>query len=232
MTDTLSPSENRSRDLPTWLDRYTTYGLAGLAVGTALCLLALFTNQVPDPSFPWFTLPESVRLPVEQPRIEHWPVTYTVGIWLWVFCLPAMFLAGSRRGVGRGLSAAGTRHRFATVWLVGLPTVTMLWLTSYCRFFWPKLFPASWNAPSYTLVCWLYCSSYVPLWSNLAYVVAAVGVVATGLALWRTDRAPYVLVAFGVLAFPLGIPAIYAGYRRLGSGGSGPTPTERPSPGG
>jgi len=224
MTGTLSPSEHRSRELPAWLDRYATCGLAGLVVGTALCLLALVTNPVPDPSFPWFTLPESLRLPVEQPRIEHWPVTYTVGIWLWVFCLPAVFLAGYRRDVGSQLSE--------TVWLAGLPTAAMLGLTTYCRFFWPKLFPASWNAPSYTLVCWLYCSSYVPLWSNLAYAVAGFGVVATGLALWHTDRAPYALVAFGVLAFPLGVPAIYAGYRRLGSGGSGAGPTERPTAGG
>jgi len=232
MTDTLSPTGHRSRDLPVWLDRYTTYGLAGLVVGTVLCLLALFTNQTPDPSFQWFTLPASLRLPVEQPRIEHWPVTYTVGIWLWVFSLPAVFLAGYRRGVGRGRFAVDTRHRFATAWLVGLPTVAMLGLTTYCRFFWPKLFPASWNAPSYTLVCWLYCSSYVPFWSNLAYAVAGFGVVATVLTLWRTDRAPYALVAFGVLAFPLGIPAIYAGYRRLGSGGNRAAPTERPTAGG
>jgi|GEM_PF-647086 len=224
MTDTLSLSENRSRELPTWLDRYATWGLAGLVAGTALCLLALVTNPVPDPSFPWFSLPASLRLPVEQPRIEHWPVTYTVGIWLWVFCLPAVFLAGYRWDVGRRLSE--------TVWLAGLPTAAMLALTTYCRFFWPKLFPASWNAPSYTLVCWLYCSSYVPLWSNLAYAVAGFGVVATALALWRSERAPYALVAFGILAFPLGIPAIYAGYRRLGSGEGGAAPAERPATGG
>jgi len=229
MTEILSPSENRSRELPTWLDRYATWGLAGLVAGTALCLLALVTNPVPDPSFPWFSLPASLRFPVEQPRIEHWPVTYTVGIWLWVFCLPAVFLAGYRHDVGGRLSAAVGRHRSATAWLAGLPTAAMLALTTYCRFFWPKLFPASWNAPSYTLVCWLYCSSYVPLWSNLAYAVAAFGVLATALALWRSDRAPYALVAFGILAFPLGIPAIYAGYRRLDTGGSGPVPAERPT---
>lgn len=64
--------------------RYADYGVKASGLGSVLCLTALFTNSVPDPSFPWFTLPPSLRLPVTQPRIEHWPVTYTVGIWLWV----------------------------------------------------------------------------------------------------------------------------------------------------
>jgi hypothetical protein len=83
--------------LPARVAQYTTAGLYGLLLGTVLCLVDLFTNPVPDPSFPWATLPPSLRLPLQQPRIEHWPVTYTVGIWLWVFCFPALFFAGYRR---------------------------------------------------------------------------------------------------------------------------------------
>lgn len=112
--------------LPRWVDRYATRGLYGLLVGTGLSLLALVTNPVPDPSFPWATVPASLRLPVTQPRVEHWPVTYTVGIWLWVWSLPALFLAGYRR-YHDTLGAAG--------WLVGLPTASMGMLTTYCRFF-------------------------------------------------------------------------------------------------
>ncbi|MXR21477.1 5'-nucleotidase C-terminal domain-containing protein, partial [Halobacterium bonnevillei] len=38
------------------------------------------------------------------------------------------------------------RFRFgARTWLVGLPAVLMVALTTYCRFFWPKLYPPSWN---------------------------------------------------------------------------------------
>jgi len=192
--------------LPRTLVAYTRYALAGLAVGTALCLLAFLTNPVPDPSFPWATLPASLRLPVSQPRIEHWPVSYTVGIWLWVAGFPALFLAGYRR--------YGATRRDATRWLAAAPTLAMLGWTTYCRFFWPKLSPPTWNAPSYTLVCWLYCSSYVPLWSNTAYAVAALGGVATLLALWRSERAWAALVTFGVLAFPLGLPAAFEGFRR------------------
>jgi len=192
--------------LPAWLDRYTTLGLYGLLVGTGLCLVAFLTNPVPDPSFPWATLPESVRIPIEQPRIEHWPVTYTIGIWLWVFCFPALFLAGYRR--------YGHLERGAAVWLVGLPTVAMLCWTSYCRFFWPKLHPPTWNAPAYTFVCWLYCSTYDVLWSNTAYVIALFGIVTTILVIRHQDRDRYALLGFGFLALPLGVPALYEGYRR------------------
>lgn len=191
------------RGLPFWLDRYTDAALYGLVAGTILCLFALFTNPVPDPSFPWATLPASLRVPVTQPRIEHWPVSYTIGIWLWVFDAPAVFLTGYRRFQNR-----------PTAWLVALPATAMLGLTTYCRFFWPKLYPATWNAPSYTFVCWLYCSSYDPLWSNLAYGVALLGVVATVFAARKSTWSTFGLVAFGVLALPLGLPALYEAYRR------------------
>ncbi|WP_237560570.1 hypothetical protein [Halostella litorea] len=192
---------------PAWLTAYVRWALYGLALGTALCLLALFTNPVPDPSFPWATLPASLRLPVTQPRIEHWPATYTVGIWLWVAGFPALFLAGYRR--------YGADARFgSTLWLAGLPALAMLGWTTYCRFFWPKLHPPTWNAPSYTFACWLYCSSYDPLWSNLAYAIAGFGVAATAVAVRRRTAGGYALLGFGALALPLGLPALYEGYRR------------------
>jgi hypothetical protein len=191
--------------LPVRIGQYTTAGLYGLVLGTVLCLVALFTNPVPDPSFPWATLPPSLRLPLQQPRIEHWPVTYTIGIWLWVFCFPALFLAGYRR--------YGDRNRGAVVWLVGLPTVAMLGWTTYCRFFWPKLHPPTWNAPAYTFVCWLYCSTYDVIWSNAAFLIALLGAVATVLILQRTRGTKYALIGFGVLALPLGLPALYEGSR-------------------
>ena len=191
--------------LPDWLDAYVTAGLYGLVLGALLCLLALFTNPVPDPSFPALSLPASLRLPVGQPRIEHWPVTYTMGIWLWVGGLPAVFLAGYRR--------FGHRTPFgSTVWLAGLPVLSMVALATYCRLFWPKLHPATWNAPSYTFVCWLYCATYDAVWSDAAYAVGLVGVAATLLAVRR--RTSWALLGFGLLALPLGLPAAYEGYRR------------------
>ncbi|QLG50685.1 hypothetical protein [Natrinema halophilum] len=209
-THTQNQMQTSAQSLPTWLDRYTTIALYGLGVGTALCLFALFTNPIPDPSFPWATLPQSVRLPFTQPRIEHWPVTYTIGIWLWVFGVPATFFAGWRRYRTRWNTSR-------TTWLVWMPAVVMGGVTTYCRFFWPKLYPASWNAPSYTFVCWGYCSSYDPLWNNLAYVVALFGVFTGILAYKKRLRSQYWIGAFGVLALPLGLPALYEAYRRQSS---------------
>lgn len=201
---TVARSEQR---LPDWLAAYTKYGLWGLIVGTVLCLLALVTNAVPDPSFPWFSLPDAYRLPITQPRIEHWPVSYTVGIWLWIACAPALFLWGYERLVDRWPFGSAA-------WLVGLPTVAMIALTTYCRFFWPKPAPATWNAPAYTFVCWAYCSTYDPLWSNLAYLVAGIGLVAFGLVLRRSSLGVAMEAAFGVLALPLGLSALFDAYRR------------------
>ncbi|MFC6965308.1 hypothetical protein ACFQJ8_28040 [Halocatena marina] len=90
----------------------------------------------------------------------------------------------------------------------------MMVFTTYCRFFWPKLNPATWNAPSYTLVCWAYCSSYIPFWSDLAYAVALVGIRMVSLAYRDSPWTTYGLAAWGILAFPLGIPALCDAYRR------------------
>ncbi|MFB6136843.1 MAG: hypothetical protein ABEJ42_00695 [Halobacteriaceae archaeon] len=217
--------------LPGWLARYARLGLAGLAVGTVAALAALLTNPVPDPSFPWFSLPADLRVGPRQPRIEHWPASYTLGVWLWIAGFPAVFLAGYRRygaGLARWLAArtgagsaagstAGTAvtaaRRAAATWLVGVPTVAMVGWTTYCRAFWPMLHPPTWNAPAYTFVCWAYCSTYVAAFSDLAFAVAGLGATATVLA-WRRPRgdaaARAALVGFGVLALPLGLPALFA----------------------
>lgn len=193
--------------LPDWLARLTTGSVYALVAGVVLVGLSLLTNPVPDPSYPWATLPARFRVAYAQPRIEHWPVTYTVGLWLVVFSLPLVFVAAYRR------CAPGTDSR-PSVWLAAAPVTAMLAFTTYCRFFWPRPNPATWNAPSYTFVCWLYCSTYDPLWSNLAYAVALFGVAATALAFRESPRAKHALAAFGVLALPLGAPALLEAYRR------------------
>jgi hypothetical protein len=195
-----------SHPLPGWLAAYTTYALYGLGLGTLLCIFALFTNPTPDPSFPWFSLPVGYRLPLTQPLIEHWPVSYTIGIWLWITGFPALFIRGYQRFAPRNV-------RPTTILLAG-PTVAMIAWTTYCRFFWPKLDPATWNAPAYTFVCWAYCSSYVPLWSTTAYVIAGIGLLAFVFAILHSRFVTVLEVAFGILALPLGLPALFDAYRR------------------
>jgi hypothetical protein len=90
----------------------------------------------------------------------------------------------------------------------------MFALTTYCRFFWPKPDPATWNAPAYTLVCWGYCSTYDPLWSNLAYAIAGIGIAAFALSVRRSALAVAIEGIFGVLAFPIGLPVLFDAYSR------------------
>nr|WP_323192518.1 hypothetical protein [Halostella sp. PRR32] len=71
------------------------------------------------------------------------------------------------------------------------------------------------NAPAYTFVCWLYCSTYDVLWSNTAYVIALFGIVTTILVVRHQDKDRYAFLGFGFLALPLGLPALYEGYRRM-----------------
>lgn len=172
--------------------------------------VSFLTNPIPDPSFPWATLPASLRLPYVQPRIEHLQVTYTIGLWLIVFATPLVILAGYRRLGSRSPLRPGA-------WFATLPVVLMLGLTTYCRFLWPKLQPPTWNAPSYTIVCWAYCSTYDPLWSNLAFGVGLVGLAAVALVYRDSAYANHALATFGILAFPLGVPSIVGAYVRHGS---------------
>jgi hypothetical protein len=199
--------ESRYQPLPSSIAQMTAIGVYALVAGVLLMGLSFLTNPVPDPSFPWATLPEPLRVAYTQPRIEHWPVTYTVGLWLVVFTLPLGLLHAYHRYGSRFLFRPST-------WLAALPVTVMLAFTTYCRFFWPKLQPPTWNAPSYTLVCWGYCSTYDPIWSNLAYAVAIFGAGGTYLAYRESSYAKHALATFGILAFPLGLPAVYDAYRR------------------
>lgn len=200
--------ETRSQQpLPPLLSRLTGVGVFALVAGVVLMVASFLTNPVPDPSFPTATLPASLRIAYTQPLIEHWPVTYTIGLWLVVFSLPLGLLYAYQRYEPRLSLRPST-------WLAALPMTAMLGVTTYCRFFWPKLQPPTWNAPSYTLVCWGYCSTYDPVWSNTAYAIALFGAGATFLAYRRSTYAKHSLATFGILAFPLGLPAIYDAYRR------------------
>jgi 4-hydroxybenzoate polyprenyltransferase len=88
---------SRHRPLPSRVTTVTTVGVYALVAGVLLVGASFLTDPVPDPSFPWATLPESLRIAYTQPRIEHWPVTYTIGLWLVVFTLPLVLLYAYHR---------------------------------------------------------------------------------------------------------------------------------------
>jgi hypothetical protein len=204
------PSSADNLDLPRALDHYARAWPYLLATGASLIALAFFTNPTPDPAMPGATLPEPWRLPFEQPRVHPWPLSYTVGLWiLTATTLPSLLLAGYRR-------FGGSTRRGPALWLVAIPTLAMLAETSYCRFLLPQLEPVTWNSPDFTLICWMYCSSYVPFWINAAQSVVALGAVASLAALLETRWAGWVCLVFGVLAFPIGLAPALAGLHALG----------------
>ncbi len=195
--------------LPAPWARLASWGMAALITGLGLIALAFLTNPLPDPSFPWATLPPSFRLAYLQPRIGHWPVSYILGLWLVVFTFPLSWLKLYQRYGPRQVV-------HPSLWLTAFPVTMMLAFTTYCRFFWVQPAPPTWNAPSFTLLCWGYCATYEPFWSNLAYAVALFGAGATYLACRQAPSAKYALMTFGVLALPLGLPALFDASRRQG----------------
>lgn len=63
-----SGESNPSRGpLPPGVARASKYGLYTLLIGSALMGIAFLTNPIPDPSFPWASLPEQLRLSYTQP---------------------------------------------------------------------------------------------------------------------------------------------------------------------
>ncbi len=127
-------SDSVSGPLSRWIACASEYGPYAFLTGGALMGIAFLIKPTPDPTFLWATLPESFRLSHTQPRIGHWPVTYTIGLWLIFFTLPLMILQAYQRCGSVSRLSAGS-------WLTAAPVAIMVVLTTYCRFFWPNLHP-------------------------------------------------------------------------------------------
>ncbi len=181
--------------------------LFGLVVGTVLCLDAFVTNPVPDPSFRW------ANAPATSMHFLHTASNRALasGLHARHLAVDSRFPVVIPRGVqtnrtadARRLNAVARRaahHRDAR-------------LDDVLSILWPKVAPPTWNAPSYTIVCWKYCSSYEPIWRNLAYGIILIGLIATVLGVRRATGGRHVLLGFGLVALPLGLPAVFEGSRR------------------
>lgn len=185
------------------LERIATVGTKLFFLAVGLVTLAFLTNPSPTQDLLGWGLP--VTLPVSQPRLGHSVASYLVGMWILEFTFPLALLAAHHRCAN---SKTATRW-----WLLAIPALYMLVLSLYCRVVYvPNVTPTP-LGPATTGLCWVYCSTGLGIWSNLALGTAGLGLIAWVAASreWRVDKLFAVL--FGVLSLPLGIPAIYYGLR-------------------
>lgn len=189
--------------LPEPLERITTVGTRLFFIAVGLVVLAFLTNPSPTQDLLGWGLP--VTLPVSQPRWGHSVASYLIGMWIIEFTFPLALLAAHSRWAH---SQTESRR-----WLLALPAVYMFALSLYCRVVYvPNVTPTP-LGPAATALCWVYCSTGVGIWSNLALGAAGVGLI-TWFAASREWQSDWLLaVLFGVLSLPLGIPAIYYGLR-------------------
>lgn len=199
------PRDGDDRDrfsLPPWLQRLSTIGTVGFGLAVLLWGLSFLTNPAPAPYYPWLESP--VRLPITQPRIGHYPASWTLGIWLWEITFPFVLLRiYERRGGGP------TRLRR---WLIAVPAAYMLAFFGYCRWIWPKPADPWLFEPATNILCWAYCVTYADFWAVTTAAVGLLGIVAWVAARSERRGVGWLSIAFGVLSVPLGVPAIYAGY--------------------
>lgn len=193
------------RHLPEPLRTASRWGTGAFALAMALVILAFLTN--PEPTADLLGLGLPVTLPVTQPKTGHSAFSYQVGMWLWEVSFPFAILAAYQRW-----GHSERRERFL---LVSVPALYMTALTAYCASVYvPNVTPTP-LGPAATAVCWAYCATGASVWGLLASLVATAGLL-TWLASSRGWRgADRLAVAFGVLSLPLGVPALYYGYRRL-----------------
>ena len=197
---------NRSLDahrLPEPLNRIATVGERLTIVAVGLVVVAFLTNPSPTQDLLGWGLP--VTLPVSQPRWGHSVASYMIGMWLLEFTFPLALLGAYDRWAD---SKTASRR-----WLLAIPAAYMLVLSLYCRVVYvPNVTPTP-LGPAATGLCWAYCATGIGLWSNLALGTAGLGLIAWAASRreWQSDWLFAVL--FGVFSLPLGVPAIWYGFR-------------------
>lgn len=178
--------------------RLARVGTGGFGVAVGLILLAFLTNIQPFPYYEWATLPTTV-LP-SQPRLGHYPVSLTLGLWLWEFTFPFVLIWIADR------YALGSKQGRALMFIL-VPAIYALAFHLYCRFIFPQPDPTAWE-PAVTVVCYFYCQTYTLSWSYITIGTAILGLLVAATPAKKTIGW-YALVVFGILTFPLGIAPLY-----------------------
>lgn len=192
--------------------RFARFGTIGFGVSLGLILLGFLTNPQPYPYYDWATLP--VTPFPNQPRLGHYPLSITVGTWLWEFTFPLVLIWLVDR-----YSLGAERER--NVMFLLLPALYALGFHLYCRFIFPQPTPSLWE-PAVTGVCYIYCQNYDITWSYITLGTVMLGLLGAALPDDRPDSW-FIVVMFGILTFPLGIAPLYEAVLRQSD-----TPPNRP----
>lgn len=90
--------------------------------------------------------------------------------------------------------------------------VVVLGCAAYCIWWWPKPEVPVWQSFDVAITCWLYCSTYHPLWAGLTLLLAALTLV-TGVMIWRGHPwAGRLALIVGVATLPAGLLTILAAF--------------------
>ncbi len=105
--------------------------------------------------------------------------------------------------------------------LIGLPVTAGLFITAcalYCLAWWPKPPEPRLLEPDAAILCWLYCGVFMTWPWGVAAMVNGLALVAAGGLLGHPDTrriGAWLALVAGVVAFPLGVLAVYAGSQAL-----------------
>jgi len=205
MSVTDTPGHGTTAGLSRRLSSVASVGARLSGVAVALIGTAFLTDPAPTKDLPGVGLP--VTLPVSQPDLGHSVASYFVGMWLFEFTFPLLLLAA--------YDHFDPTERWRRRLLVGVPVAYMSTLLAYCSLVYVPLVSPAPLGPAATAVCYAFCATGAPVWGVVTAAVAGLGGLAWVSAERDWDRQGWLAVLFGVLSLPLGVPAVYWGYRRV-----------------
>lgn len=160
-------------------------------------------------------------------------IAQMLGISWWLFAVISQFLVIIALCVGlwivqwrqSGKSARGTWARWRPLpepmVLAGLPTLAGFIIAGcalYCLVWWHKPVGPRIFEPDVSILCWLYCGVFMTWEWAIAAMLNGLALVAAGGLLGRADTrraGAWLALVMGVVGFPTGVLAIYAGRRAL-----------------
>lgn len=123
--------------------------------------------------------------------------------------------------IQRLLSPEG--RKLLAVGAVEAAGVAILGCVAYCIWWWPRPEVPVWQTLDVAITCWLYCSTYHPLWAGVTLLLGALSL-AAGAMMWREHRwASRLALILGLATLPAGLLTILAAFL------AGPARREQPA---